>query len=83
MVRERDLRLRDRIVGQREDPAGPQRRRTVDSRLALVRDDRGAVVIDANLSALGPFVTILGGMEKGEALVGPDYRDRPDFWRVT
>ena len=53
------------------------------SRLALVRDDRGAVVIDADLSALGPFVTILGGMEKGEALVGPDYRDRPDFWRVT
>ena len=53
------------------------------SRLALVRDDRGAVVIDADLSALGPLVTILGGMEKGEALVGPDYRDRPDFWRVT
>jgi len=53
------------------------------SRLALVRDDRGAVVIDADLSALGPLVTILGGMEKGEALVGSDYRDRPDFWRVT
>ncbi len=53
------------------------------SRLALVRDDRGAVVIDADLSALGPLVTILGGMEKGEALVGADYRDRPDFWRVT
>jgi len=53
------------------------------SRLALVRDDRGAVVIDADLSALGPLVTILGGMEKGEALVGPEYRDRPDFWRVT
>lgn len=53
------------------------------SRLALVRDDRGAVVIDADLSALGPLVTILGGMEKGEALVGPNYRDRPDFWRVT
>ena len=53
------------------------------SRLALVRDDRGAVVIDADLGALGPLVTILGGMEKGEALVGPDYRDRPDFWRVT
>jgi type IV secretion system protein VirB4 len=48
-----------------------------------VRDDRGAVVIDADLSALGPLVTILGGMEKGEALVGPDYRDCPDFWRVT
>ncbi|MEI4234687.1 type IV secretion system protein B4 [Roseovarius sp. D22-M7] len=53
------------------------------SRLVLVRDDRGAVVIDADLSALGPLVTILGGMEKGEALVGADYRDRPDFWKVT
>ncbi|WP_114964029.1 VirB4 family type IV secretion/conjugal transfer ATPase [Tritonibacter mobilis] len=53
------------------------------SRLALVRDDRGSVVIDADLSALGPLVTILGGMEKGEALAGADYRDRPDFWRVT
>ena len=50
------------------------------SRLALVRDDRGAVVIDADLTALGPFVTILGGMEKGEALVGADYRERPNFW---
>jgi len=53
------------------------------SRLALVRDDRGAVVIDADLSALGPLVTILGGMEKGEDLVGADYRDRPNFWRLT
>ena len=23
------------------------------------------------------------GMEKGEALVGADYRDRPDFWRLS
>jgi type IV secretion system protein VirB4 len=53
------------------------------SRLALVRDDRGAVVIDADLGALGPLVTILGGMEKGEDLVGADYRERPDFWRLT
>jgi type IV secretion system protein VirB4 len=53
------------------------------SRLALVRDDQGSVVIDADLSALGPYLTILGGMEKGEALVGAEYRDRPDFWRVT
>ena len=52
------------------------------SRLALVRDDRGSVVIDADLSSLGPLVTILGGMEKGEELVGSDYRDRPDFWRT-
>ena len=53
------------------------------SRLALVRDDRGSVVIDADLSALGPLVTILGGMEKGEQLAGADYRCRPDFWKVT
>ena len=52
------------------------------SRLALVRDDQGSVVIDADLSALGPLLTILGGMEKGEQLVGPDYRQRPDFWRT-
>ena len=51
------------------------------SRLALVRDDRGSVVIDADLSSLGQLVTILGGMEKGEELAGSDYRDRPNFWR--
>ena len=39
--------------------------------------------VDADLSALGPNLTILGGMEKGEALVGADYRDRPDFWRLS
>ncbi|MEM0950229.1 MAG: type IV secretion system protein B4, partial [Pseudomonadota bacterium] len=52
------------------------------SRLALVRDDTGSVVVDADLSALASYLTILGGMEKGEALVGADYRDRPDFWRL-
>jgi type IV secretion system protein VirB4 len=52
------------------------------SRLALIRDDTGSVVVDADLSALGPYLTILGGMEKGEALVGADYRDRPEFWRL-
>ena len=52
------------------------------SRLALIRDDQGSVVVDADLSALGPNLTILGGMEAGEKLVGADYRDRPDFWRL-
>ena len=42
-----------------------------------------ADLIDADLSALGPNLTILGGMEKGEALVGADYRNRPDFWRLS
>ena len=54
-----------------------------DSRLALIRDDTGSVVVDADLSALGPYLTILGGMDKGEALVGAYYRDRPEFWRCT
>jgi len=54
-----------------------------DSRLALIRDDQGSIVVDADLSALGPKLTILGGMEKGEALVGAGYRDRPDFWRLS
>ncbi|WP_299794299.1 type IV secretion system protein B4 [uncultured Marivita sp.] len=54
-----------------------------DSRLALIRDDQGSIVVDADLSALGPNLTILGGMEKGEALVGADYRNRPDFWRLS
>lgn len=52
------------------------------SRLGLVRDDQGSVVVNADLSALGPLLTILGGMKKGEQLVGADYRQRPDFWRV-
>ena len=53
-----------------------------NSRLGLVRDDEGSVVINADLSALGPLLTILGGMEKGEQLVGADYRQHPDFWRT-
>lgn len=52
------------------------------SRMGLVRDDQGSVVINADLSALGPLLTVLGGMEKGEQLVGADYRQREDFWRV-
>jgi type IV secretion system protein VirB4 len=52
------------------------------SRLALIRDDRGSAVVNTDLRALGPLLTILGGMEKGEQLVGPGWRERPNFWRV-
>ncbi|OJH43409.1 type IV secretion system protein B4 [Paracoccus sp. SM22M-07] len=51
------------------------------SRVALLRADDGSHVIDTDLSALGPLLTILGGMKAGEALVGSDYRTRPDFWK--
>jgi len=37
-----------------------------NSRLALIRDDQESVVVDADLSALGPNLTILGGMEARE-----------------
>lgn len=51
------------------------------SRVALLRTDDGSHVIDTDLSALGPLLTILGGMKAGETLVGKDYRERPDFWK--
>ena len=53
-----------------------------NSRLALVRDDQGSIVINADLGELGNLLTVLGGMEKGEQLVGADYRTRDDFWRL-
>ena len=41
-------------------------------------------MVDTDLSALGPLLTILGGGMAGEALAGPGWwRERPDFWRTT
>lgn len=51
------------------------------SHLGLVRDDQGSVVIDADLSALGSYLSVLGGLKAGEAVVGADYRTQPEFWR--
>lgn len=51
------------------------------SHLALVRDDQGSVVIDADLSPLGQYLAVLGGLKAGETVVGEDYRTHPDFWR--
>ena len=53
------------------------------SHLGLVRDDQGAHIIDADLSNLGSYLAILGGLSSGEAVVGPNYRDIPDFWRLA
>lgn len=53
------------------------------SHLGLVRDDQGAHIIDADLSHLGGYLAILGGLSSGEAVVGPNYRDIPDFWRLA
>lgn len=54
---------------------------TIGQRIALVRSAGDSVFVDADLSALGPLLNILGGGRIGENLVGPDWRTTPDFWR--
>ncbi|MGP9790891.1 VirB4 family type IV secretion/conjugal transfer ATPase [Roseinatronobacter sp. NSM] len=51
------------------------------SHLALIRDDQGAHIIDAGLAPLGDYLAVLGGLKSGEAVVGKDYRETPEFWR--
>ena len=53
------------------------------SRAALVRSAGESVVVDADLAALGPMLTILGGGSAGEARAGLGWRERPDFWRTA
>jgi len=55
---------------------------TIGTRAALVRSGGESVFINADLSALGPLLPILGGGATGEALAGPDWRSRKDFWRA-
>lgn len=54
----------------------------IGTRAALIRSAGESVFIDADLSALGPLLPILGGGATGEALAGPDWRTRTDFWRT-
>lgn len=56
---------------------------TYGQRIALVRSDGDSVVIDADLTALGSLAPILGGGPSAERLVGPDWRNNPDFWRTN
>lgn len=55
---------------------------TYGQRIALVRSDGDSTVIDADLSALGALAPILGGGPSAERLVGPEWRNTPDFWRT-
>ncbi|MEM6943661.1 MAG: type IV secretion system protein B4, partial [Pseudomonadota bacterium] len=50
-------------------------------RVALIRSVGDSVLVDTDLSALGPLLPILGGGAAGEALLRPGWRDRPEFWR--
>jgi type IV secretion system protein VirB4 len=54
---------------------------TLGLRTALVRSDEDSVFINADLSALGDLLHILGGGAIGEAHVGEGWRNRKDFWR--
>lgn len=56
---------------------GDQRRR-----LALWRTSRGATLLDVDLRALGPLLTVLGGGQAGERMFGADYAERKDFWKT-
>lgn len=52
-----------------------------ETRLGLLIDDGGSVVVDTDLSVLGNGLTIFGGLKAGERLVGENYRDNPQFWK--
>ena len=54
---------------------------TIGQRIALVRSAGDSVFVDADLSALGDLLPILGGGATGEARVPADWRANPDFWR--
>lgn len=69
------LRLNDKEAGLLVQPM-------IGTRAALVRSGGESVFIDANLSALGPLLPILGGGAAGEARVGTDWRTRKEFWRT-
>jgi len=56
---------------------------TLGLRTALVRSDEDSVFINADLSALGDLLPVLGGGATGEAHVGEGWRTRKDFWRKT
>ena len=58
-------------------------RPTAGQRIALIRSASDSVFIDADLSALGPLLPILGGGQSGEARLGRDWRTTPDFWRIA
>lgn len=52
-------------------------------RLFLLRDDENSVLLDGDLSSLGPLLHVLGGGRAGLSVVGRDYRERDDFWRAA
>ena len=58
-------------------------RTTAGQRIALIRSAGDSVFVDADLSALGPLLRILGGGATGEARLPAGWRGDPDFWRAA
>ena len=56
---------------------------TLGQRIALVRSAGDSLFVDADLSALGELLRILGGGRTGEAHVAANWRTNPEFWRST
>ncbi|MEO3415903.1 type IV secretion system protein B4 [Roseovarius sp. CAU 1744] len=56
---------------------------TAGQRVALVRSAGDSVFVDADLTALGPLLPILGGGRSGEAHVAADWKTNPEFWRIA
>ena len=54
---------------------------TLGRRLALVRSAGDSLLVNVDLSPLGPLLKVLGGGVSGEAAAGEGWRDRNDFWR--
>lgn len=50
-------------------------------RAALIRSGGESVFINADLSALGPLLPILGGGATGEKFAGEDWRTKERFWK--
>lgn len=50
-------------------------------RLVLSRSPRGSTVLNVDLRALGPLLTVLGGGQAGLNAFGRDYAARPGFWK--
>jgi len=50
-------------------------------RLVLSRNPRGSTVLNVDLKALGPLLTVLGGGQAGLNAFGADYAQRPRFWK--
>ncbi len=56
---------------------------TIGQRVALIRSAGDSVFVDADLSALGCLLPILGGGRVGDARVVADWRTNPEFWRIA